>query len=76
MLLLTVISHHRKQKKPRCVIIAKISMALSAYAIPYLCGTIPTLLSSEDKPPYRISIFDNSDLKGDGAIEDAAKVRI
>jgi hypothetical protein len=28
---------------------------------------------SKDKPPYRISISDDSDLKGGGAIEDTAK---
>jgi len=34
-----------------------------------------TQFESEDKPPYRISISNDSDLKGGGAIEDVAKVR-
>jgi len=55
----------------------KISMFLSARAITYLTlSSLSELLNSpgsEDKPPYRISISNYSDLKGGGVIEDAAK---
>jgi len=42
------------------------------------CETLAEILSSpgsEDKSPHGISISDDSDLKGVGAIKDAAKVR-
>jgi len=51
-------------------------MALSARAIPYLVLTeLPNPSRSEDKSPYRVSISNDSVLKGGGAIEDAVKVR-
>jgi hypothetical protein len=72
--LATILS--QKQKKPRCVIVAKISMLVRYYIWRSPLPELLDLCGSEDKPPSRISISNDSYLKGSGAIEDAAKVRI
>jgi len=68
----------RKQKKLGYVITVKISMALSACAVPYWRSALPELFNSarsEDKLRYCISIFNDFDLKDGGAIENAVKVQ-